>query len=94
MGIHGMKRAGVLGMFAAMVSVPVWASMEQPGPGDRREPPQEAFDACKGKDEGSTVEMTTPNGSTIKATCKRFKDQLVAVPEGAPPSSANVTETR
>lgn len=39
--------------------------------------PQEAIEACKGKSEGATVEITTPRGDKIKATCK-----LVAVPEG------------
>jgi hypothetical protein len=68
-----------------MVPASVWASFGPPESGDRREPPQAAFDACKGKSEGSTVEMVTPNGGTIKAICKMFKDQLVAVPEGAPP---------
>lgn len=84
MGIRGMKRAGVLLAAGVMVSAPAWASVG-PNPGERREPPQAAFDVCKGKSEGTAVEIVTPNGSTIKATCKKFKDQLVAVPEGAPP---------
>ncbi len=53
-------------------------------PGDRRRPPQAAFDACSGKTEGTTVVLNTPGG-TITATCKRFDNQLVAVPDGAPP---------
>lgn len=51
--------------------------------GERRKPPQAAFDACKDKSEGASVEITTPGG-TLKATCKSFEGQLVAVPEGAP----------
>lgn len=48
-------------------------------------PPQEAFDACKGKSEGTSVEVTTPRG-TLKATCKSMQGQMVAVPaNGAPP---------
>lgn len=84
MGIRGMKRAGALLVTGVMVSAPAWASVG-PTPGERREPPQAAFDACKGKSEGAAVEIVTPNGGTIKATCKKFKDQLAAVPEGAPP---------
>ncbi len=39
-------------------------------------PPQEFFDACKGKAAGTVVQVKTPRGDTIKATC-----QMVAVPE-------------
>ncbi|KAB0664109.1 hypothetical protein F6V25_15000 [Oryzomonas japonica] len=79
-----MKRLGALLVTGVMVSAPAWASVG-PAPGERREPPQAAFDACKGKSEGAAVEIVTPNGGTIKATCKTFKGQLAAVPEGAPP---------
>jgi hypothetical protein len=72
-----------------MVPASVWASFVLSESGNRREPPQAAFDACKGKSEGTAVEIATPNGDTIKAICKKFKDRLVAVPEGAPPPPKN-----
>jgi len=53
--------------------------------GERRRPPQEAFDACKGKTEGASVTISTAHGS-FKATCRNFEGSLAAVPEGAPPS--------
>jgi hypothetical protein len=85
MGILGIKRAAALCVACAMVSASVGASFGPPDSGDRREAPQAAFDACKGKSEGTAVEIATPNGDTIKAICKKFEDRLVAVPEGAPP---------
>ena len=39
-------------------------------------PPQEFYDACKGKAVGAVVQVKTPHGDTKKATC-----QMVAVPE-------------
>jgi len=72
-------------LLAAIVPNLVWsASDSQKPPGDLRKPPKEAFEACKGKSEGTAVEMTTPHG-TLKATCKKMEGQLVAVPERAPP---------
>lgn len=85
MGMHGMKRIGVFCVCTAMVPTLVWASFGPAG-GDHREPPQAAFDVCKGKSEGTSVEIVTPHGTKIKATCKKFKDTLAAVPEGAPPA--------
>lgn len=55
--------------------------------GGRRTPPPEAFAACKGQSEGATVEITTPRGETIKATCKQLDGQLAAVPDGPPPGN-------
>ena len=86
MGIRGMKWVAALCVVNAMGTAPVWASLGPPESGDRREPPQAAFDVCKGKSEGTAVEIVTPEGGTIKATCKKFKGQLVAVPDGPPPS--------
>jgi hypothetical protein len=64
----------------------------QPGPGgqrppegggERRGPPQEFFDACKGKAEGTSVSARGPRGEEVKGTCR-----MVMVPAGpmqAPP---------
>lgn len=38
-------------------------------------PPPEALEACKGKKEGDTVQVTTPRGDKVSATCR-----MVAVP--------------
>lgn len=46
-------------------------------------PPAEAIQACKDKNEGAEVEITTPRGDKLKAVCKKIDNQLVAVPEGA-----------
>jgi hypothetical protein len=56
-----------------------WANGEADG--GRRPPPQQAIDACSEKSEGTTVELTTPRGHTMKAVCKQIGAQLVAVPE-------------
>ncbi len=48
------------------------ASAQPPGPmpqQGRRGPPQEAFDACKGKSEGDAVEVKSPRGQ-VKGVCR------------------------
>jgi len=86
MELQHMKRKAALCAFVALMPALVWASSGPPGGGDRRRPPQEAFDACNGKSEGTSVVINTPQGGTIKATCKLFDGQLVAVPDGPPPA--------
>ena len=39
-------------------------------PPDRHGPPQDFFDACKGKKDGDAVSAKTPRGDTIKGTCR------------------------
>lgn len=80
-----IKKIQILCLFAAIVPNLAWsASDSQKPPGDRRKPPKEAFEACKGKNEGTAVEVITPHGK-LKAICRKIEGQLVAVPEGAPP---------
>jgi len=89
MGIDCVKRAAALCAVGTMIPVSVWASVEASGSGsgEPRKPPRAAFDVCKGKSEGAAVEIVTPRGDTIKATCKKFREQsLVAVPDGGPPA--------
>jgi hypothetical protein len=82
-----VKRAVALCAAGAMIPASVWASVGPPESGEPGKPPQAAFDACQGKSEGTAVEIVTPRGDTIKATCRKFKDgMLVAVPGGPPPS--------
>ena len=64
-----------------------WANREADG--GRRPPPQQAIDACKEKSEGTTVELTTPRGDTMKAVCKQIGAQLVAVPDRVGPGPGN-----
>ena len=72
-----------------LVPIIAWAASDSnKPPGGRGKPPQEAFDACKGKSEGDAVEFTTPRGK-LKATCKSMQGQLVAVPAGGPPKDMN-----
>jgi hypothetical protein len=55
---------------------------------DRRppEPPPEAYQACRGKEEGSRVTLKGPHGEIMKAECRQQGDRLVAVPTGRPPA--------
>lgn len=75
-------------LLTALLPTLTWAGNDsgRPPRGERRRPPQEAFDACKGKTEGTSVTITTAHGS-FKATCRSFEGSLAAVPEGAPPQS-------
>jgi hypothetical protein len=77
-------------LLAIMVPTVTWADSDtRKSPrGERRRPPQEAFDACKGKTEGASVTISTAHGS-FKATCRNFEGSLAAVPEGAPPPPGN-----
>lgn len=85
MGIQTIRKMAAMCLCSALVPATAMATFGPRGPGEKREPPQAAFDACKDKSEGATVTITTPRGDTITATCKKYKEQLVAVPEGAPP---------
>ncbi len=73
-------------LLAVILPTLTWADSEarRPPCGERRRPPQEAFDACKGKTEGTRVTIATPHGS-FKAICRSFEGTLAAAPEGAPP---------
>ncbi|MDK9716545.1 MAG: hypothetical protein OEL57_01400 [Trichlorobacter sp.] len=80
------KQLVTLCLFSAMIPALCWADNDSNRPpcGERRRPPQEAFDACKGKTEGAVVTISTAHGS-FKATCKNFAGSLAAMPECAPP---------
>ncbi len=49
------------------------------GGGGRGGPPPEALEACKGKKEGDAVQVKTPRGDKMSATC-----HLVAMPARPP----------
>jgi len=53
------------------------AAVPEGGPQGRRPgPPPDAFQACEGKRQGDTVQIQTPEGGVVTATCL-----LVAVPQ-------------
>lgn len=86
MGLSRRKNLVLFCVAAVVLSSQGWAGSDsgRPPRGERRRPPQEAFDACKGKTEGASVTIATSHGS-FKATCRSFEGVLAAVPEGAPP---------
>jgi len=47
-------------------------------------PPKEAIDACIGKKEGDSCEFRTPDGKTIRGTCRRINGILACVPDQPP----------
>ncbi len=50
--------------------------------GERRGPPAELLDACKGKKEGDSATAKTPRGDTMTGRCR-----LILIPErDAPPA--------
>ena len=83
--------AAMAALFAltAIVTAPAGASFRTQGSPGSKGPPPEAYEACKDKSEGTTVEITTPRGDIIKATCKQINGQLVAVPDGGFPGPRN-----
>lgn len=50
----------------------------------RREPPPQAFEACKTKKVNDVVEITTPRGDKMKGTCVESAKGLFARPEHPP----------
>ncbi|MBE9399431.1 YHYH protein [Pontibacterium sp. N1Y112] len=56
--------------------------MRQPqgGSGGMRRPPQEAIDACKGRDKGDRVSFTTPFGHRISGVCQQRDGELFVIP--------------
>lgn len=55
----------------------------------RREPPPQAYEACKSKKLGDNVEITTPRGDKVKATCSESPKGLFARPEHPPEHRAD-----
>lgn len=79
-------------MLAVMTTVFVFGSLvafAQPsGPpdGEKRKPPQAAYDACASADLGDDCTVTA-NDRTISGTCRKDRDDdslLVCVPAGRP----------
>lgn len=49
-------------------------------PDKRHGPPKEAIEACEGQVEGDQVIFNTPRGDSLKGTCKKVRNRLIAVP--------------
>lgn len=78
---HGIIKALLLGSFSLSIA----ANEPSPNSHDRqkRKPPKEAFDACKGLSKGDKVTFTSArSGKAIEAVCRPTKDgeALVAKP--------------
>jgi hypothetical protein len=71
-----MRKAVVFLGLLAMAGTAGWAFAGSPEGGRPPGPPPEAFKACEGKTPGDAVQIQTPRGDTISATCR-----LVAAPE-------------
>lgn len=69
-----MRRATIIALLCLSP-----AAFAEPPREERRGPPQEALDACKGKKEGAAAEAKSPRGETIKGTCR-----MVLVPAHPP----------
>ena len=82
-----MQRASIIALLFC-----TGAAIAQPTPpasqGERHGPPQEAFDACKGKKDGDAVEVKSPRGDMAKGTCR-----LVMIP-ARPPGDAGSERQR
>lgn len=55
-------------------------------------PPPQAYEACKDKNEGDSVKITTPWGETINAICKQIDGKLAAMPEGGIHNPRNASD--
>lgn len=84
-----MRLVGLITIAALMTFITINSALAgqhdgPPGRGGTMAPPQEAYEACKDKSEGDSVELTTPRGDTLKAVCRKIHDRLAAVPENMP----------
>ncbi|QWV94646.1 hypothetical protein KP004_05540 [Geomonas oryzisoli] len=84
-----MKKGAMKGLATAVMATALLAAQAYASTGSDtveqgRRPPQEAFDACRGKSAGATVTMTTPRGDAIEAVCREIGGAMVAVPERGP----------
>ncbi len=82
-----MKIATVIIAAALLAPAVTRASAGASGRGERREPPPEAFTACQNKNEGDTVEVTTPDGKALKAVCRQVNGKLAALPQMGGPGN-------
>jgi hypothetical protein len=88
--MFGMGRRAILRKpvaTVALLAVVMTAGVafgQPPGGWSHHGPPPEAIKACEGKSPGDAVQLHTPRGDTLTATCREVRGQLVAVPVGGP----------
>jgi Spy/CpxP family protein refolding chaperone len=70
---------GVMAQDRSSRTTPSQKTQSQPASGDHQPPPQ-AYEDCRGKKAGDTVQHTTPEG-TVAATCRDSPQGLVARPK-------------
>ena len=75
-----LARLALLALGATTLAA--WAQPERGGTPPA--PPPEAYAACKGKAEGTSVTLTMPDGKTLAGTCRTMNGTLVAMPAGGP----------
>jgi hypothetical protein len=64
-------------LIALLMCSSAYAQPERrPEPPPRHGPPPEAIEACKGKADGTAVEMKTRRGDLVKGTCR-----MVMIPD-------------
>lgn len=73
-------------VLVTVLSVSVYAAGSGQGDDQRRRkgPPQEAFELCKDKSAGDSVEITSPQGEIVEGVCKEMHGQMVAFPVNMP----------
>ena len=97
MNRNGIKVIAAATAIIGLLTVSCWASNGPGERGERRGPPPEAVEACKGKSEGTTVEFTNRGGEKMKGTCRQSGGQLAAMPDnpgGSKGGSASNREGR
>jgi hypothetical protein len=60
----------------------------QAAPGQGRTPPQQAMQACQGKQQGANCSFDAPRG-TVSGTCRNMPNAFACVPEGMAPSRSD-----
>ena len=78
-----MKKQGVYALMLSIILVLLLPASVY-ATGSRKGPPQEAFELCKDKNAGDSVEITSPQGDTVEGVCKEMHGQMVAVPVNMP----------
>ncbi len=90
-----MKRVTQTALYAAMaVALVATSSLVSAQGGDRGGerrggPPQEAFDACEGKNDGDTASFVSPRGDTVNGTCKTRENMTFLIPDDHPGGGQN-----
>lgn len=83
----GLMMLGLTNLSHAMPQAPNTATENRPER-PHREPPPQAYEACKTKKKGDVVDIVTPRGDKLKANCTESAKGLFARPEHPPEDKA------